>query len=76
MKEHYKNHQFYFFDIISKNIPEAQITAVYVANLLVTQQISINNQIVNTTQDIEIIDYAYYDAKPNRWVVFAKWKIV
>ena len=76
MKEQFKNNQFVFFDIVSKDTPEAQITAAQVADLVVAQQVGINSQIVKTTQDIEVIDFAYSDAKPNHWIVFAKWKIV
>jgi len=74
MKEHYKDMQFVFSDIISKETPEAEVLQKIPA-LIVAQQTSLKT-IIKSVEDIEVNDASYLEGKPNHWLVFAKWKIV
>lgn len=68
-------HTFVFIGILAKNIPPEDIQ-LEIPNKIAAQQAQFNTGMGdNDPNNIEVLEFAYNEAEPNCWFVFAKWKI-
>lgn len=66
---------FVFIGTLSKDIPAEKIQ-LEIPNKIATQQAQFNTGMGdNDPNNIDVVDYAYSEAEPNCWFVFARWKI-
>lgn len=66
---------FVFIGTISKDVPSGKIKSK-IPHLISAQQAQFETGMGDDDpNNIEIVDYAYNEAEPNCWLVFARWKI-
>jgi hypothetical protein len=64
-----------FIGKLGRNLSPTDIQAA-IPELIAQQQAGIGSEYGNTKETVEVIDYAYTEAEPNCWLVFARWKIL
>jgi hypothetical protein len=66
---------FVFNGIVSKDTPAEKIQSLIPIKIAEQQSQFKNNTGDNDPANIVILEFAYMQAEPNCWFVFAKWKV-
>lgn len=68
-------HTYVFIGTLSKDIPVGKFQEE-IANKIALQQTQFNNGTGdNDPANIEVTEFAYTNAEPNCWLIFARWRV-
>lgn len=75
MSPEFYNNEYSFIGKMGKNVAANDVKDV-IPELIAKQQAGIGAQYGNTRETVQVTDYAYSEAEPDCWLVFARWKIL
>ena len=68
------SHFFVFTGKLPRATQEAQIP-IEIRQAIATEQTQFTPDIANDPKQINVVDYAFTEANPNCWMVYAKWQM-